>query len=166
VAAVAGDAGIPDDLLPPLPAPPEAPPAVTAAPVPAPSDEVTPPELPPLRATEPRRRPPRSPLGRGADGGRGEEHDADLGRERALIETARTALLRRDPQAARIALERHQVVFRRGRLREERQALMVQALALGGQPARARALAAEFRRRYPRSLLLPLVEGSVRGLPE
>jgi hypothetical protein len=121
-------------------------------------------ELPRLDAGNgDRRRAPRPGTAR-RDGGGAADYDADLARERALIETARTALLRRDPQAASVALERHLERFPRGRLREERQALRVQAMAASGQAAQARALADEFRRLYPRSLLLPLVDGSVRGL--
>ncbi len=48
--------------------------------------------------------------------------------------------------------------FQRGTLSEEREALAVRALAQAGRRDEAATRAARFKVRYPRSLLLPVVE--------
>lgn len=82
--------------------------------------------------------------------------------ERNLLERARTALSRGKPASALQALRQHQQQYPRGTLAEERQALMVVALASVGQGARARAAARRFKKRHPQSLLLPLVEDAAK----
>ena len=55
--------------------------------------------------------------------------------------------------------------FPDGRLVEEREALRVQALAQLGRAAEAHEVAARFRRQYPRSMLLPVVDAALQSLP-
>lgn len=86
---------------------------------------------------------------------------ADLEEERTLIELARAAHARGNDDAAMDALARHARRFPDGALTEERDGLRVIALA-ATDPARARAEAARFRRRYPASVLLPAIERALR----
>jgi len=87
--------------------------------------------------------------------------DEQLARERTLIETARSAVARREGEAALRAVDEHERAFPAGRLREEREALAVSALALASQHEQARIRAARFRARYPHGLFLPVVEAAV-----
>ncbi|WP_394834881.1 hypothetical protein LVJ94_51125 [Pendulispora rubella] len=96
-----------------------------------------------------------------ASGPKPARRDVDLAEEQSLLETARSAILRRDPVLALAPLREHAQRFPRGHLIEERDGLWVQALANAGETAAARTKAAEFRRRYPQSLLLPAVEAAV-----
>ena len=82
--------------------------------------------------------------------------------ERNLLERARTALSRGESAAALRALQQHHQKYPRGTLAEERGALMVVALAGLGKRTRARAAARRFKKRYPHSLLLPLVENALK----
>lgn len=91
--------------------------------------------------------------------------DADLAAESALIERARAALLREQIAATLEALQQHQRRFPAGRLAEEREGLWIQALVSSGQSAAARTRAEKFRRLYPDSLLLPMVDAALRSLP-
>lgn len=91
--------------------------------------------------------------------------DADLARERALIEVARTALSRRQSAAALAALARHSREFPVGQLREERESLWVQALVVADDYPRARARAERFRHQFPRSIFAPAVEQALRSIP-
>ena len=88
-----------------------------------------------------------------------------LSAERTVLERARVALARGRSADALAALREHRRRFRRGSLSEEREALSVVALINLGQWDRARARARNFRRRHPRSMLLPVVEGAMRKLP-
>lgn len=110
------------------------------------------------RANEATAPPARSALdGRGADSappGR----DVDLAAERALLEVARTALARRDAEAALAALGRHSQRYAQGRLVEERESLTIQALAASGRMDEAQRRAERFRERSPNSMLLPAVD--------
>src|SRR5262249_40843183 len=83
-----------------------------------------------------------------------------LGQERIILEEARRRLIQRDARGALGVLDRHERGFPHGQLAEERDSLRVRALAESGQPERARARAAEFRRRYPQSLFLPAVDAA------
>jgi hypothetical protein len=91
--------------------------------------------------------------------------DVSLAMERDLIDRARMALARGDGDAALDALERHATDFQGGRLVEEREALMVQALVQTGRIDAARARAARFRARFPNSVLLPAVDAAVGRAP-
>jgi len=90
-------------------------------------------------------------------------NDGSLAAERALVETARAALARADGPAALAVLARHTREFPNGTFVEEREALAVQALAQTGDVAGAKARGERFRRRYPRSLFLPVVEEATHG---
>ncbi|MFZ5442315.1 MAG: outer membrane protein assembly factor BamD [Myxococcota bacterium] len=114
------------------------------------------PEAPRVVSAAPTRRPPEpppTPLPAGSD--------AQLARERALIDRARTALQRGLAEEALKTLEAAEREFPQGALTEERTALLVHALVETGQPARARALAATFFERFPDSLLRTAVESDV-----
>jgi len=87
--------------------------------------------------------------------------DRSLARERALIETARSAVIRRDGQAAVAATADHLQQFPNGRLAEEREALAVQGLMLVGRVSEAQARAERFKGRYPNGLFLPIVEAAL-----
>jgi hypothetical protein len=93
------------------------------------------------------------------------KRDADLAQERVLIEMARTALSRHDVAHALEALATHAARFPNGQLSEERESLQVQALASSGRLDEARLRAAEFRARFPNSLLLPAVDAALEPLP-
>ncbi|MGA9520967.1 MAG: hypothetical protein WBV82_05855 [Myxococcaceae bacterium] len=81
------------------------------------------------------------------------------------MERARTALLRREPDAALVALEEHVARHPSGRLSEERDALRVQVLVLLGRQPEAESLAKAFRDRHPNSLLLAAVEAAISSAP-
>jgi len=88
---------------------------------------------------------------------------AALSDELRLLAPSRAALARHDFAGALVAIADHARRFREGRLAEEREALRVKALAGLGRVQEARAAAAEFRRRFPRSALLPAITGSLDG---
>lgn len=93
-----------------------------------------------------------------------DDRDTDLARERALIETARTALSHKQSDSVDL-LARHAQQFPRGRLAEERESLLIQALLVAGRIDEARRRGEKFRVRWPRSLLLPVVEAALRSIP-
>jgi hypothetical protein len=84
--------------------------------------------------------------------------DSALRAERALIDTAQTAVARRDPEAALATLARHAREFPHGQFAEEREWLTIQALILTGRGDDARARATAFRRTFPQSLMLPALD--------
>ena len=92
------------------------------------------------------------------------ERDTELARERALIETARTAVARKQRDAIDVLL-RHEQQFPRGRLAEERESLLVQALLQSGRLEEARSRGARFRARWPHSFLLPVIDAALRTIP-
>jgi hypothetical protein len=92
-------------------------------------------------------------------------HDTDLALEGRLIDTARAALAHGDFEASLAAVGRHAKAFPGGRLAEEREAIAVQALAGAGRTAEARARAQTFRKNYPQSLFVPLVDAAVGPNP-
>lgn len=91
--------------------------------------------------------------------------DASLRAERKIIEIARTALGRGQLAGALEHLRRHARQFPTGELAEEREALMIQALAAHEDVDEARARADRFRTRFPHSLFAPAVDAAVRSLP-
>ena len=95
----------------------------------------------------------------------GASEDGELTAERAQLETARTALARGEASAALGVLRADATARPHGRLAEERDGMTVQALALAGRTDEARTRAAAFSRKYPRSLLLPMVHGAVANVP-
>lgn len=98
-----------------------------------------------------------------ASGGE-DEHDTELARERALIETARTALARKQSDGIELLL-RHEQQFPLGRLAEERESLLVQTLIQAGREQEARGRGERFRARWPKSLLLPVVDAALKSIP-
>jgi hypothetical protein len=71
------------------------------------------------------------------------------------------ALARGENLAALDAVKQHVREFPRGRLREEREAIAIQALAQAGETDQARARAALFREAFPTSVFLPAVEAAL-----
>lgn len=81
----------------------------------------------------------------------------DLAAEQAVLDVGRTALGRGDADNALAATAEHAKKFPRGALSEEREAIAVQALALGGKKEEAKARAERFKKAHPESILLPAV---------
>ena len=77
--------------------------------------------------------------------------------ELRLLRQARAAVARGDFAAALPPLAEHARRFKNGRLVEEREALRVKALVGLGRAGEARHAAADFRSRFPRSVLLPAI---------
>ncbi len=94
----------------------------------------------------------------------GPGRDAELGAERALLDMARSALARGQAAGSLTTLDQHRREFPRGRLSEEREGLAVQALVASGRMDEARTRVERFRRSYPKSLMLPALQGLV-GAP-
>lgn len=86
-----------------------------------------------------------------------------LAAERALLDEARRGLLHGQPGSALRALARHASSFSRGQLIEERESMWVKALVLAGRRPDAEARAASFRRRFPDSLFLPVIDAALRA---
>lgn len=144
------------------PLPPPAAVVVVHAPSPPPAPTPQPPRGPVLRHGGGRaERRGADPPGAAAEQ---EERDTELARERALIETARTALSRKQADAIDVLL-RHAQQFPSGRLAEERESLLVQALIQAGRLEDARSRAVRFRARWPRSFLLPVIDAALRTIP-
>jgi len=87
---------------------------------------------------------------------------SSLGAERAFLETARSALARGDGTAALQALSAHEASHAAGQLREERDALFVQALVAAGRAREAADRAGRFRLEHPSSVFLPVVDAALR----
>jgi hypothetical protein len=87
-----------------------------------------------------------------------------LAAENALLDLARTAVARGEPDRALDAIDRHAARFPRGLLSEEREALAIKALVLAGRPREARERAALFRDRYPGSLFLRSIDASLASI--
>lgn len=81
----------------------------------------------------------------------------DLRGEQRLLDKARRVLSGAPRHALRL-VRRHKARYGQGLLREERDALWVQALVQAGKLTRAKRLARIFLKRYPRSRLRPNVE--------
>jgi hypothetical protein len=88
---------------------------------------------------------------------------ADLSEERKILDDARAAFGRGDPEGAIAKARAHERRFPRGALSEEREALWVQALAQAGKGDEARARAAKFEQNYPDSMLLPSVKAAAQS---
>ncbi len=86
---------------------------------------------------------------------------SSLAEERALLDSARVALAAGNGRAALQTLSKHEQRFPRGRLVEERESLVVQALAHTAGPAATRQRFAAFRRRFPKSIFLPALQAVV-----
>jgi hypothetical protein len=88
--------------------------------------------------------------------------DAALAAERRLIEQARSALARGQPEASLEALGEHGRLHPGGKLAEEREALRVQALVTAGRADDARTAARAFHKKYPESMLGSAVDAALR----
>lgn len=131
--------------------------------MPAPPVDAEPSEGPPApRTSRPSSPAPRPPTLVPTAAG---DRDVGLSRERALLETARTAVARGDGPAALAGVERHARQFPRGALAEEREVLWIQALLVAGRRAEAGARAERFRREYPGSLAGRGLEAALRTNP-
>jgi hypothetical protein len=75
---------------------------------------------------------------------------------------ARTAVARGDSRAALEATARHEAQFPRGQLSEEREVLATLALASAGRTREAVERGARFRKKYPDSVFLPMVDEALR----
>jgi hypothetical protein len=131
-------------VAPPAQAPPPTVLSVASGPAPEPAAPPSPSAAcpaPPARAPE-----------------RDRETDRGLGRERALLDQARAALVGGDAHRALVALDRHRRLFSGGRLEEERDVLRVRALLAAGRAKEGRAEAGRFLRKHPVSLFRPAVE--------
>jgi TolA-binding protein len=77
---------------------------------------------------------------------------SSLRSERLLLETASAALMKGDNSSAIAALRQHAQRFPKGELAQEREVLLVQALAASGDDAAAQRRAKEFKKKFPGSL--------------
>jgi outer membrane protein assembly factor BamD (BamD/ComL family) len=85
--------------------------------------------------------------------------------ERQLLDEARDALVKGDPERALDRVETHRRRFLNPLLAEERDAMEIEALARAGRLAEARARADQFQKRSPDSLFLPTVQSAVESNP-
>ncbi len=86
---------------------------------------------------------------------------SELARERTMVDAVRAAVQAGRAQEALRTIARHSREFPNGRLVEEREGLRIVALARLGRTDQANTLAARFRHRYPRSLLLPMIDSTL-----
>lgn len=100
----------------------------------------------------------------GAEPNRESRDHESLGGEVLLLQRARQALARNEFSSAFAALATHERRFPSGRLAEEREALKVSALLGLDRREDAQRVAAEFRKRFPHSVLLPKM-GEILSLP-
>lgn len=87
------------------------------------------------------------------------------GLELAVLQRARAAVAKQEFSAALELIADHQRRFPRGKLREEREALRVKALAGLGRTDEAQRAAERFRERFPNSVLSPRIEATARPAP-
>lgn len=85
----------------------------------------------------------------------------DLAKERELLDVARAALARGRSADALAAAELHAAKWPRGALLEEREVVLIQALAAAGRRTEAEAKAEQFRKWFPQSMLLPAVDATL-----
>jgi hypothetical protein len=85
--------------------------------------------------------------------------------ERSLLDEARRALARDDAATALDVTDRHARQFTHPQLAEEREAIAIQALVVGGRYGEARRRAAHFEAVAPNSLFLSAVHTSLASIP-
>lgn len=85
--------------------------------------------------------------------------------ELGLLQRVRAAVAAGEFSAALDSIAEHQRRFPAGRLREEREALRIKALAGLGRNDEARRAAERFRERFPRSVLSTRIEETARPKP-
>jgi hypothetical protein len=104
-----------------------------------------------------------------ASGRHVEVHDepvsGDLDAERALLDRARSALVRGRGTDALAAIAEHAQRYPRGQLTEEFEGVRVQALVAAHRYDEARAAAIRFHERFGDSLLGPVVDAAIRTIP-
>lgn len=83
--------------------------------------------------------------------------------EQRLLARARAALADGESTLALLYLQRHAVVYPRGKLGEERDAMAVRVLVRLGRLSQARERARAFLAKYPHSIQRPVVEGTLRA---
>ena len=93
------------------------------------------------------------------------DHASNLAEEMKLIDAGRSALAKRDAAAAIEELDRYVKKFPRGQFIEEAEALRVQAFVADGAFANAKKFGAQFHKRFPQSLLAPVVDKSLESIP-
>ncbi len=81
--------------------------------------------------------------------------------ERQLLDLARGALEREEPERALDATARHERKYPNGALVQEREAMAIRALVMLGRVGEAHERADRFRTRFPQSLLLPTIDATV-----
>jgi len=130
-----------------------------------------PPLAPPPLAPPPLAPPPRANAAKGGgdvpSGASGSPLvvDHSLTDERRVLDRARMALSRRDATAALAAASEHEASFPRGQLAAEREAILVQGLAMANRRPEAIERAARFRMTYPNSVLTPVVDQAAPPSP-
>ncbi|MBX2803519.1 MAG: hypothetical protein KTR31_37910 [Myxococcales bacterium] len=124
----------------------EVPVPVRVAPAPEPPPVVSPPPPRPVPAPAPPAPPTRAP------------EPTPFSEEEGIIDRARVSLRRDDAQEALVTLMGHARRYPAGELIEERERLIIEALAELGRFAEAQERAMAFRVRYPNSVHLPFVE--------
>ena len=87
--------------------------------------------------------------------------DLSLAEESALLEEARSDLLRGSATGALQALATHERRFPAGRMLEQREALTIQALVGAGRRDEASRRAGQFRERFPGSLMLEVIQAAL-----
>lgn len=87
---------------------------------------------------------------------------SDLSQEQAIIDAARAGLASGRPEVALEAVARHERMFPRGQLSEERDGMRILALVRAGREDEARKRADQFRRAHPTSALLSRIDDALR----
>ena len=93
-----------------------------------------------------------------------ERTSGDVTKEREILDAARAALVQGRPADALVGAGSHAERWPRGYLVEEREVLIIQALAADRRPDEALHRAAQFHARFPKSMLGPAVDVAVEGL--
>lgn len=92
--------------------------------------------------------------------------ESPLQRERSVLDRARAALAAGEPARALAQVTRHAKQFPNGVLSEEREAIAINALVRLGSYDQASKRAANFRARYPQSLMLHSVNAAMAAVPQ
>lgn len=84
-----------------------------------------------------------------------------LAQERSVLDRAREKMASNEPGSAERYLAQHAQRFPAGRLREEREAMLINVLVRLGRIEQARARSVAFKRQYPSSLMLSAVNAAL-----
>jgi hypothetical protein len=155
-------AKLPEPATAPIVAPLQAPSALVAS-----AADLAPPPRQAVTGIREARKVPRLPLPRPVLSSRVETaapaHRSSLGEEAALLQGARSALVRGDLAGAHAALDEAERRFPASQLAEERDALRVRLARDSGDQVKVAALARKFVEHYPNSPLRPRVESMARA---